>query len=102
MPSLQQGIRGCDVIVWNEQKPDFLRRPINDLLSQLSFISACAVVLNDGDSPKVLVSEATWDSICSHLTERSVEMGGLLIGSVYNLAEESNKFVIAIYDHVRS
>jgi hypothetical protein len=102
MPPLQQGIRGCDVIVWNEQKPDFFRRPVSDLLSQLSFISACAVVLNDGDSPKVLVSEEILDSVSSHLSEQSVEMGGLLIGCVYNLDEGSNRFVIAIYDHVRS
>jgi proteasome lid subunit RPN8/RPN11 len=41
-------------------------------------------------------------SIFSHVAERSVEMGGLLIGNVYSLADEVDEFVIAISDHARS
>jgi len=102
MPPLRQSVRGRDVIAWNEQKPDFFHRPIIDLVSQLPFIAACAVLLNDGKSPKVVVNRRTMDSICSHVSERSVEMGGLLIGSVYTLADAVDKFVIAISDHARS
>jgi proteasome lid subunit RPN8/RPN11 len=90
------------VIVWNEQKPDFYRRPITDLVSQLPFISVCAVLLNEGESPKVVVSQRTMDSIVSHLAERPMEMGGLLLGNVYNIADDEDKFVIAVSDHARS
>jgi proteasome lid subunit RPN8/RPN11 len=89
-------------MIWNEQQPDFVRRPIADLVSRLSFTSACAVLLNDGDSPKVVANKGVLDAIFDHLTERPVEMGGLLIGSVYNLADDDRKFVIAVSDHARS
>lgn len=90
------------MIAWSEQKPDFFRRPIIDLVSQLPFISACTVLLNDGKSPKVIVDLGTMDSIYSYLAERSVEMGGLLIGTVYSFADDVDKFVISISDHARS
>jgi hypothetical protein len=76
-----------------------LAPPIVDLVSQLPFTSACAVLLNDGEAPKVVVSQGVIESIVSHLVERPVEMGGLLLGNAYNLADDADKFVISIFDY---
>jgi proteasome lid subunit RPN8/RPN11 len=102
MSTVRTSVRGYNVIVWSEQKPDFWRRPITDLVARLPFTSACAVLINDGESPKVVASQGVLDSIFSHLAERPVEMGGLLLGNVYNLADNVDKFVITISDHARS
>lgn len=90
------------MIVWNEQRPDFSRRPVTDLVSQLPFASACAVVLNKGESPKVIASQDVLRLIYSHLNERPVEMGGLLIGAVHEFSNVADEFVVAISDYTRS
>ncbi|MGD9711725.1 MAG: Mov34/MPN/PAD-1 family protein [Thermomicrobiales bacterium] len=90
------------MIAWSEQKPDFSRAPLDELSSRLPFTAACIVALNPGPWPLVAARKDTMDSVWAHLAEQSVEMGGLLIGSVHDLSREGSRFVIAISDHVRS
>jgi proteasome lid subunit RPN8/RPN11 len=90
------------MIVWTEQKPDFVRRPIDAVLSRLPFTTACAVALPSARTPKVLSSVKVMDGIFAHLQERSVEMGGLLLGAVYEGLRGSDDLVIAVTDFARS
>jgi proteasome lid subunit RPN8/RPN11 len=90
------------VIVWSEHKPDFYHRPIEDLVCQLPFTTACAVMLGERQVPKVVANRSVLDAVWAHLIERPVEMGGLLIGSVHNRAGDADQFVTAVADHVRS
>lgn len=90
------------MIVWSEQKPDFFRKPIDDLVRRLPFTTACAVMLGAGQVPKVVADRRALDGVINHLAERPVEMGGLLIGSVHNLAGDADQFVIAVADFVQS
>jgi proteasome lid subunit RPN8/RPN11 len=90
------------MIVWNEQKPDFVRRPLDDLVGQLPFPLACAVILATQRGPKVLVSRTVLGGIFDHLRERDVEMGGLSIGSVHELTDGSEDFSVAVTDFARS
>jgi proteasome lid subunit RPN8/RPN11 len=90
------------MITWTEQRPDFFHRPIEDLLNWISFTAACAVMLGGGERPKVVADRSTLDSVFSHLAEKDVEQGGLLLGNVHDLKDGGSQFVVAISDHVRS
>jgi proteasome lid subunit RPN8/RPN11 len=95
-------LRGPDVIVWIEQKPDFFHRSCEELFVRLPFTAVCSVVLDAGSLPLVVADRTTLDGVWSHLAERPVEMGGLLIGSVHDLPGLDPRFAIAVTDHVRS
>jgi proteasome lid subunit RPN8/RPN11 len=94
-------LMGC-MITWNEQKPDFARRSLDDLVSHMPFTTACAVALGDRGTPRVLVGQPVMDGILSHLKEQNVEMGGLLLGRVHDGLGGGGNFVIAVADFVRS
>jgi proteasome lid subunit RPN8/RPN11 len=84
---------------WKELPPDFRRRPVDELLPMLPFTVACSVMLYEQPSPRVLVPRSVLDSIWNHLRERRVEMGGLLIGKVYNLSESA--FIVSAENFAR-
>src|SRR5258708_4078681 len=102
MPPLSEIIRNSDMITWNEQKPDFVRRCLDDLVSQLPFTRACAIALAADRTPRVLVRQSVMAGILDHLQEQRVEMGGLLLGSVYDGLSSGDAFVIAVADFARS
>jgi len=89
------------MITWTDQKPDFVRRPIEDLVCGLAFTSACAVALR-GRRPHVLVTDAVMAGILAHLQEQRVEMGGLLLGTVYKGLSGEDDFVVDIANFARS
>ena len=90
------------MITWNSQKPDFCRRPIEELAEQLPFNVACSVLLVPAQAPKVVIKRTVAEGILQHLRERSVEMSGLLIGSVHDNGADENSFAISISDSVGS
>ena len=90
------------MIVWAEQKPDFVVRPIDTVLARLPFTTACAVALPSARTPKVLASVEVMDRIFAHLQERNVEMGGLLLGAAYEGLRGNDNLVIAVTDFAPS
>lgn len=90
------------MITWIEQKPDFVRRPIDTVLACLPFTTACAIALPSGGEPKVLASVRVMNGIFAHLRERNVEMGGLLLGVVYEGLRGNNDLAIAVTGFARS
>src|SRR5258705_65563 len=102
VPALQYPVRGDNVIVWEEQRPDFRRQALEDLLRHLSFSAACAVVFGNGVSPKVVANRKVLEAIFGHLSERTIETGGLLMGGAYNFWEGDSGFVVTVEDFVRS
>jgi hypothetical protein len=89
------------MITWTEQKPDFVRRPLDELVGGLPFTKACAIVLA-GRMPRVLVRPSAMHGIFTHLKERHIEMGGLLLGTVYEGLSGPDDFIIEIANFVRS
>src|SRR5260370_32959749 len=102
MPPLSEIIRNSDMITWHEQKPDFVRRSLNDLVSDLPFTRACAIALPADRMPRVLVRQSVMAGILDHLQERRVEMGGLLVGSVHDGLGGGDDFVIGVAGFARS
>ena len=90
------------MISWREQPPDFRRKDLGDLLRHLPFTSACVLALGGGIRPKIVVGESTRRGVWAHISERSVEMGGLLIGTVHVMPGTTGGFVIAVNDFVAS
>ncbi len=43
------------MIAWREQEPDFIRRPLDALVRNLPFMTACAIALAGDRVPRVLV-----------------------------------------------
>lgn len=89
------------MITWTEQKPDFVRRPIDDLVGELPFTKACVVVLS-GRMPMVLVRPSIMEGIFAHLQEGRVEMGGLLLGTVYDGLSGQDEIIVEIANFARS
>jgi proteasome lid subunit RPN8/RPN11 len=89
------------MITWKEQKPDFARRSLAELVSPMPFTAACAVALGCRRTPRVLVGQPVMDGILGHLQEQPVEMGGLLLGRVHDGLGDGN-FVVVVSDFVRS
>jgi proteasome lid subunit RPN8/RPN11 len=89
------------MITWTEQKPDFVRRRLDDLVAGLAFTKACAIVLA-GRKPRVLVMESVLVGVLEHLQEQHIEMGGLLLGTVYDGLTSEDDFVVAITKFARS
>jgi proteasome lid subunit RPN8/RPN11 len=98
---MRQLLSGSDVIVWKEQPPDFYRRPVADLVPNLPFVTACVVMLPNGGPPLVVAPLRVMDQIWDHLSEKWVEMGGLIIGRVYDVTNSDSGFIVSIEDHVR-
>jgi proteasome lid subunit RPN8/RPN11 len=90
------------MIVWTEQKPDFARRPIDTLLVRLPFTTACALALPNTGALKVLANGKVMDGILAHLQERNIEMGGLLLGGVYDELPGRDGLIVAVTDFAKS
>lgn len=89
------------MIVWNEQKPDFRRKPVAELLPVLPFTAACAVMLGGESLPRVVARRHVLEAVWNHLFEQRVEMGGLLIGGVHDLDDSGSGFVVSVEDFAR-
>jgi proteasome lid subunit RPN8/RPN11 len=87
------------MITWKEQRPDFRRKPIEDLMPFLPFTTACTVMLDHEPSPRIVAPRCILDAVWRHLSEQRIEMGGLLIGQVHDL-DETN-FAVFIEDFAR-
>jgi proteasome lid subunit RPN8/RPN11 len=90
------------MIVWTEQRPDFVRMPLDILLAKLDFSTACALVVGCDGLPKALIDTATMEGVRAHLRERHVEMGGLLLGTVYQGLRGGDDLIISVDGFVRS
>jgi proteasome lid subunit RPN8/RPN11 len=102
MPALQKIIRGSNMIAWREQEPDFIRRPLDALVGNLPFMTACAITLAGDRVPRVLVPPTVIAGIMAHLQERNIEMGGLLLGNVYDGLSGGSDFTVNVMDFARS
>ena len=90
------------MISWLEQTPDFTVQPVGRLFKNLPFTIASTLYLSRRDSPFVLLDNRVISEVNGHLRERNVELGGLLLGSVYSFDEPNGAFIVAISDFVRS
>jgi proteasome lid subunit RPN8/RPN11 len=102
MPALSKIIRGSNMTAWREQKPDFIRRPLDALVRNLPFMTACAITLADDRVPRVLVPPTVMAGIMAHLQERNIEMGGLLLGNVHDGLSGGSDFTVNVMDFARS
>jgi proteasome lid subunit RPN8/RPN11 len=102
MPALPKIIRGSNMIAWREQEPDFIRRPLDALVSNLPFMTACAITLAGDRVPRVLVPPTVMARIMAHLQERNIEMGGLLLGNVHDGLSGGSDFTVNVMDFARS
>jgi proteasome lid subunit RPN8/RPN11 len=87
------------MIAWKEEVPDFRRKPADDLLAAMPFTTAVAVLLAPEGPPMIAATRPVLSAIWDHLSERNVEMGGLLIGKVHDL--DPSTFVVSVEDFAR-
>lgn len=101
MPAMRRHVRNYNLIGWTDLDPDFAKLPMGDLTRRLPFLTVCSLLLDQQHEPRVVVSSLLMEEIIQHLSEKSVEMGGLLIGTVHSNTDESN-FVVSVESSVRS
>lgn len=89
------------MIIWNEQPPDFVVQPFSRLFRTLPFSISTIVHLLSKEGSIVLLDSSVMTEVNSHLKEQNVELGGLLLGSVYRM-EADGSFIVVVSDSVRS
>lgn len=67
---------------WIDQPSDLRLSPISDLLSRLSFAASVAVMFTDDCAG--LIDQAVLAGIYDHLKKQRIEMGGLMLGRVFD------------------
>lgn len=68
---------------WNEQPADFRYFPLADIFAKLPFTSALALSWVAEAGITVLTAVAVKRGVYAHLSQQNIEMGGLLLGSVF-------------------
>ncbi len=90
------------MISWSEKAPDFSIQPIGRLFKRLPFNIASVVYLSRSRGPFIFFDGRAMSGVKAHLREENVELGGLLLGSVFAFDEPNGAFVVEISDFVRS
>ena len=69
---------------WENVTPDIHAQPLGDLVKGWSALDVLNLMAREGDTPLILISDNVKTKIVTHLSTKRVELGGLLIGSVYS------------------
>ena len=76
------------MINWLEQPADFGIKPLAALLAELPFTAAAALHQCPPGKLRVVIPQSVLSGIVDHLQQQNVEMGGLLIGRVFDGASD--------------
>ena len=85
------------MIKWTEQKPDSLRCSAYQLYASMPLLAATSVALSPR-SPLglVLIDASLRRTVFEHLSLQTVELGGLLIGRVFDDLWDNSKWVVYV------
>ena len=87
---------------WTEKKPDFMPEDIEAGFRSMGFLE-CLYVLNKFRSkPVIVLQRAVIDEVNEHLEKRNVEMGGLLLGRVFQDEDCPSDFFVTVEKGVQS
>jgi proteasome lid subunit RPN8/RPN11 len=73
-------------MTWQPLEPDYKILPLSSFFHRFGWTRALPVCLQSVVSPQVLISIAARTTILEHVQTNHLEVGGLLVGSVYYLA----------------
>jgi len=80
---------------WTELSPDFSKTAPDELFKGQSLLAMLAVLESSIEGPTVLFEKKIWTGIKHHLESENVELGGLLLGYVFeNLWVDENPVVL--------
>lgn len=86
---------------WDDLEPDFRWYPVSELCSQMNLATNCWLLGGDRATSVVIASDIH-AQIYAHLGERSVEMGGLLLGRAYRIASDQGRIVVQVTKSARA
>lgn len=88
---------------WNDVKPDITAGHINEVTSAWSAVDIVKLITYTRDCPLIIFPDHVRDKVMTHLKTQRVELGGLLLGSVFSI-DDLNQGVtlIVISDSVES
>ena len=69
---------------WENVTPDIQAQPVGHLVKGWSALDVLNLMAREGNTPLILISDDVKAKIVAHLSTKRVELGGLLIGSVYS------------------
>lgn len=81
---------------WNDVQPDISSESIYSLFKKMPFIDVIKVLILSSSEPIILIRKSIREKIYHQLSQKKVEMGGLLIGKVYS-KESLKKGIVATY-----
>lgn len=88
---------------WNEVKADIGARPLEECLKGLGIFDAIQLVHATQDEPHIFIDCGVEEKIRRHLSTKRIELGGLLLGTVYSRRDlVSGIALILITDSVQS
>lgn len=84
------------MITWTDTTPDFARMPAERLFPQLTFTLVCRLLLHPSAEVRVVIRQHVEEGIRQHVSEQDVEMGGLILGNVYQFGHDRENFVVHV------
>jgi proteasome lid subunit RPN8/RPN11 len=73
------------MIIWKNEVPDYKIHSLQDLFSDFGIIDGLRLLYNAELESVVIVSHYAKQKTHRHLTQKRIELGGLLIGKVYEI-----------------
>ncbi|WP_375688004.1 Mov34/MPN/PAD-1 family protein [Pseudooceanicola sp. LIPI14-2-Ac024] len=86
---------------WDDVEPDFRWYPVSELCSQMDLAANCWL-LGGIRATSVVIASDIHAQIYAHLGEKSVEMGGLLLGRAYGMASDQGRVVVHVTKSTRA
>ena len=85
---------------WNSLEADISKHEIHSIINQIGMMYGLAFI-NKKENYLLLCYKNCWNNIINHLKPHKVEMGGLIIGKIYE-NEKFDKIIISLEDIVIS
>lgn len=88
---------------WKEEEPEIRVNSLQELILKIGLIDGSFLLNISPRDSIILINNRVQKAIHEHLIQKKVELGGLLLGSVYSLnSEDSNSYAIVITHSISS
>ena len=87
---------------WTEKKPDFTPEGVEAGFHSMGFLECLNVLTKFRSRPVIVLQKTIMKDIIEHLQKRNVEMGGLLLGRVFQDVDCPSDFFVTVEKSVQS
>jgi len=86
-------------LTWKEKEPEIRVNSLQELILKIGLIDGLLLLNISPRDPIILINKDVHKAIYEHLTQKKIELGGLLLGSVFSLNSEDGNFHTVVISH---